>query len=922
MRRLSIAAIPLLLFVGTHSQCASAEGDARLPQWCRIVLDVDEAGNASLAVTRLDDAAGVTLAGQRCHRRQAENGQTVCSYVFSDPRALEHLSSRLLPPINVEVRKDLRALLLQPVAIDGKKPVAFLYVPYWITLPCRIACVVAVADDGDGRAVAQIGLVPRHLQDTTDEPIQFRINISTQDQFRQSATAWLLPVYKAAGQELLRQENIRLSEPAGPVRFKLPLPVDDPQKSYLVSICAIESLGIDLGSLELTTRPLPYLGFSLKQVGDVSIFVGANDRSPLKEAGLKAGDQILAINGEDVRTPAEVLDLLASCAGRDEAEVTIGRRGETINRTVSGLRINQPPEIAGGSDGHVAAAEAPQVTTRPAERVFSPGVYFTKKRLGDAPPVRNVDAAELQKYRLELQARGDQSEMNQILACARRACVEHDCKNTALESLAQAYAGGLTTFEFKGEDYDFAKEIAKHGVEWVLWLMVDAGIPLQTIHKYMQGFPAPACIPVPEDLPAAKELLQQVGKKGSALGGDGERFRGSEPFYESLKTITLKDAKSAMLLPRFAVRRDESLSFKSLAQITPECARILSAHKHSLEFPALTELSVESAAALAAHTGGFSRTGVAWDDALLVGVQDLQPVVAKELAKKRGLLQIGTRDRPLADISLDCAKALSSFRGRRLVLCATRVANDAQDALARCASIVDFHLGPAVLSSQALARKLVEGREDIALSCQQLSPEGAKALVDAAKGRDLVFSEAFKCDESVARVLAGYRGEITFTHLVAATPLVSKLLETPVENEPVQGLLDMLGSTEEEIAKLFGAVRARDQRGEHERMLLDDAREDCNLIAVMRNKKCVAVLVQILDQDGKPLVVRDGMENAIQEKLSKWTATAAWKLERLELRPLQEAFIFLWTHPELEVMASVGRHDPTELFIALKGEKF
>jgi formylglycine-generating enzyme required for sulfatase activity len=386
-----------------------------------------------------------------------------------------------------------------------------------------------------------------------------------------------------------------------------------------------------------------------------------------------------------------------------------------------------------------------------------------------------------------METRARESELGHSIACVLRAYAENgsSCENTELAALARAIKAGDATYTYKNKTRNWAEQFASDGVEWILWLLADAKIPLLTVHSYLVGFPEPACIPVTEMIPKAVSAAEDA--KGQGGLGNAMDFERSEWKYDSLAKITPDEAKIALVLPRYAVRRDTNLVFKSLHDLSPESAAVLATHKHSLEFPSLASLTLESARALAQHRGGFSRTGAVFDDSVILGLSELSPPVAAAIAGKKGSLQIGTKDRPLKTFSRETAESLARFRGRVLTLWADDVPPGAQDALAACGSRIHFAGGPSKLSSTKLVQKLIDGADGglISLGCGRMTPDTASTLRTTGDNRDVVFSQDFSCDETIARVLAGYPGQVTFMHLVSTTPQVTALLqESPAEQQP------------------------------------------------------------------------------------------------------------------------------------------
>ncbi|WP_197167930.1 PDZ domain-containing protein [Neorhodopirellula pilleata] len=66
--------------------------------------------------------------------------------------------------------------------------------------------------------------------------------------------------------------------------------------------------------------------------------------SPADEAGITHGDYILSVNGDSVSTPKQLVSSLKKVKGGDKVDVTLWRRGNTIQREVTlATRAERPP---------------------------------------------------------------------------------------------------------------------------------------------------------------------------------------------------------------------------------------------------------------------------------------------------------------------------------------------------------------------------------------------------------------------------------------------------------------------------------------------------------------------------------------------------------------------------------------------------
>lgn len=92
-----------------------------------------------------------------------------------------------------------------------------------------------------------------------------------------------------------------------------------------------------IGIPESASLKTNVIGYVPEQIADID---GTAYTSPAKEAGLKAGDKILSIDGRDVNGFADIVELIAIGSGRDaennpKASITIERGGKIENIEVS-----------------------------------------------------------------------------------------------------------------------------------------------------------------------------------------------------------------------------------------------------------------------------------------------------------------------------------------------------------------------------------------------------------------------------------------------------------------------------------------------------------------------------------------------------------------------------------------------------------
>ena len=132
--------------------------------------------------------------------------------------------------------------------------------------------------------------------------------------------------------------------------------------------------------------------------GYLGIILAANDASepgvriarvvpssPAARAGLRAGDIVLAVEGEPVRTPSCVAKALATSHAGKVVEVLVQRAGRRLRRSI---RLRQRPERAPASNGTQAPEEL--VSLRRRVEQLEAELRTLKQQLSPARPARNA----------------------------------------------------------------------------------------------------------------------------------------------------------------------------------------------------------------------------------------------------------------------------------------------------------------------------------------------------------------------------------------------------------------------------------------------------------------------------------------------------------------------------------------------------
>jgi hypothetical protein len=345
----------LVLLVLPARACLAADPASPTPDFCRVVLQVDDAGKATLSVMAIGNDPLITRPDGVCQRNQHPDGSRDYGYCFSDEKALQYLSGGLSTPVHASINKRRHTLRLQPAAVDGfNRPCAFMGIPYRLTLPFQIAMEFAVPDANGNQTHILLSLYPQHYEDDTKEPIRLNINLSSDNGFRTATTILVKPNYSdpssAKHVPLLVNKEIRVSGDEQSLEFLVPLPVGATVKAYEVEVGVFGEVAVEFARLQLTTRPLPTAGCGLQRIGTAVLVSQVLDPSPASEAGMQVGDQILKVNAREVFARADVFAGLALTPAGQEAAILVGRRDKLLSLKLVMSEPNPPPDVFDGID--------------------------------------------------------------------------------------------------------------------------------------------------------------------------------------------------------------------------------------------------------------------------------------------------------------------------------------------------------------------------------------------------------------------------------------------------------------------------------------------------------------------------------------------------------------------------------------------
>ncbi len=155
-----------------------------------------------------------------------------------------------------------------------------------------------------------------------------------------------------------------------------------------------------------------YLGVQSMDVGQLADYFGVDEGvlvtevvedSPAEEAGLKAGDVILAVGDEEVSDPGELREAVRDQEPGETVKVAIVRRGE---RSTVAVKLGDASDLGDAEmffmspeDGHISIPEIPRIKRIPRIDVQAPNLQWFD---GDDAHVLRLDEEELQKFKEDL----------------------------------------------------------------------------------------------------------------------------------------------------------------------------------------------------------------------------------------------------------------------------------------------------------------------------------------------------------------------------------------------------------------------------------------------------------------------------------------------------------------------------------------
>lgn len=362
----------IALSLALSSAFAADDSVSTPPPLCRVTLTVDESGKATVSLKSIGTDPEDRSSCKMCQQQRLGNGVREFNYCFGDPKAMDFLSGPLGNPVNVSLIKESRMLRLQPAAAKGWPiPCAAFTLPYRVTIPFTLSYDVSAPDESGGQTGAFVFLHPRDTGVSTKGPSQINLAFTTPDRFTKvvGIAAKALYAQDSSKSNELGDWDIDLANNPGQISFQLPLPAKASDNAYRVDIGAAGAIACGLSRLCVTTNPSPVAGVGLRQVGDVIVVESVLEFSAAQKAGVRLGDQLLSINGQEMSNLADAMAAFAETTFGENTVVEVGRRGESISLTLAMREPSSPPEIE--SDASLKGGVASQSVDAPDDHAES-----------------------------------------------------------------------------------------------------------------------------------------------------------------------------------------------------------------------------------------------------------------------------------------------------------------------------------------------------------------------------------------------------------------------------------------------------------------------------------------------------------------------------------------------------------------------
>lgn len=307
-----------------------ADKPVQAEEGCRVSLKISDTGDCILSGGRPSRPATDS------QRTKQPDGTWEMLHVFRDPDELKIFKNPFGPLANAKWDRKQKGVMLTPGPFPGfTNKAAQVTYPYIIRVPIS----VAVDLGADAACHARILASPQRAG------LGFlAVTVTSDDGFEKDGeltAAWVTRDNggKPSFKELVKEENVSFDKPLEK-RFRLPIPNLQHDHGYLIQLGASGNSGVALTQLVVSGTPRPTLGIKLAEQDGILFAEKVLPGMAAAAAGIKAGDALLAVNGERPGSVNEVLRMFSRLPIDEPAELKIKRGGKELTLTITPM-LNQ-----------------------------------------------------------------------------------------------------------------------------------------------------------------------------------------------------------------------------------------------------------------------------------------------------------------------------------------------------------------------------------------------------------------------------------------------------------------------------------------------------------------------------------------------------------------------------------------------------
>lgn len=291
---------------------------------CRIRISLSDTGEASVEVEPVE----IALQGGKAQREDLGDGAWRLTHFFATAKDLKLFDSTFGQPLNAEVDSSKQRLVFAPKKSPGfENPASKCVYPFRLRVPFEIELDVSTTAK-EGWPFIQIYAMPRGTD--MERPI---FNFRTKSALKEGIVfdAWSSKMGVKEGSHLVEETPIDLKA-KWEKTFRLPVPNIKSQDFYTLTIGSLGPPTDKTFIHRLSVRgfPVPILGMSLDQKGDVVFVNKVLPKTLAAKAGAKEGDVVLSINGSKPSSTTNAVELMAKTGFGDTCEVSIKRGSEDL----------------------------------------------------------------------------------------------------------------------------------------------------------------------------------------------------------------------------------------------------------------------------------------------------------------------------------------------------------------------------------------------------------------------------------------------------------------------------------------------------------------------------------------------------------------------------------------------------------------